>query len=96
MARLEITDVCKTKQGIVIALSQHEDDPFQIKERVFSEINLDDLRKENGLKILLHFMSAHLGKDEFTDCREKIENIDNFQRIDKQSIKEYKECFELK
>ena len=44
----------------MIALSLSEDDPFQIKERVFNEINLDDLRKENGLEILLQFMSAHL------------------------------------
>ena len=56
---------------------------------MFNEINLDDLRKENGLEILLQFMSAHLGKDEFTDCTEKIENLENFQRIDKQSIREY-------
>ena len=96
LAWREITDVCKTKQGIVIALSLPEDDPFQIKERVFNEINLDDLRKENGLEILLQFMSAHLGKDEFTDCTEKIENFENFQRIDKQSIREYIACFDLK
>ena len=44
---------------------------LQIKEKVFTEIPLDDLKKENGLEILLQFMGAYLGKDEFTDCTEK-------------------------
>ena len=42
----EVTEVCKSKQGIIIALLLPDDHPFQIKEKVFNQISLDDLRKE--------------------------------------------------
>ena len=96
LAWSEVTNICKTKQGIVIALSLPEDDPFQIKEKVFNEITLDDLKKENGLEMFLQFMGAHLGKDEFTDCTQKIDNFENFQRADRQSLREYIELFDSK
>ena len=41
----EVTDVCRTKHSIVIALSLPEDDRFHIKDKVFTDISLDDLKK---------------------------------------------------
>ena len=53
----EVTDIPKTKQGIAIALSLPQDSGESgIREKVFDEIELKDLKKENGLEILIsHF-----------------------------------------
>ena len=40
----EITDLAKEKQGVVIALSLPEDDESQIREKVFSQVKLEDLK----------------------------------------------------
>ena len=60
LAWLEVTDICKTKQGIVIALSLPKNEEFQIKEKVFSQVSLDDLKKEDCLDILIQFLDKHL------------------------------------
>ena len=62
LAWREVTDICKTKQGIVIALSLPENEEFHIKENVFSQISLDDLKREIGLDILIQFLDKHLKK----------------------------------
>ena len=52
----EVTDIPKTKQGIAIALSLPQDSGESgIREKVFDEIELKDLKKENGLEILINF-----------------------------------------
>ena len=43
----EITDLSKDKQGIAIALSLPEDDESQIREKVFDQISVDDLKSDN-------------------------------------------------
>ena len=45
----EITDLAKTKQGIAIALSLPEDDESKIKDKVFYQMSLEDLKSEDGL-----------------------------------------------
>ena len=45
-----MTEVSKSKQAIVIALSLPENNPYQIKEKVFDHINLYDLKREDGLR----------------------------------------------
>ena len=70
--------------------------PFQIKESVFNQISLDDLRKENVLDVLIQFLDGHLGKDVFTDSKEKFDDFENFQRADRQSIREYIASFDSK
>ena len=45
LAWREVTDISRFKQGIIIALSLPEDDKNQIKEKVFTQISLDDLKK---------------------------------------------------
>ena len=44
LAWQEVTDICKSKQGIVIALSLPENDEFHIKEKVFNQVSLNDLK----------------------------------------------------
>ena len=58
-----VNNVPKAKRGIAIALSLPANDSSEIREQVFEEISIDDLRKETGLKALLDFMDLKLGKD---------------------------------
>ena len=96
LAWREVTDISRFKQGIVIALSLPEDDKNQIKEKVFTQISLDDLKKEDGLDKLIKFLDTHLKKDELTDSIEKFEEFEDFQRIEGQSVSEYIALFEFK
>ena len=96
LAWREVTDICKTKQGIVIALSLSENEEFQIKEKVFNQVSLDDLKKEDGLDILIQFLDKHLKKDDLTDSIEKFEEFDDCQRAEGQSITEFIDSFDSK
>ena len=96
LAWREVTEISKAKQGIVIALSLPEDDSNQIREKVFNQISLDDLKKEDGLDILIKFMDAHLKKDELTDSVEKFEEFEDFQRAENHSVNEYILSFDAK
>ena len=60
LAWREVTDLRKDKQGMAIALSLPEDDKTQIREKVFEQISLDDLKKEDGLDTLIPFLDSHL------------------------------------
>ncbi len=42
-----------------------------IQEKVFDEIALDDMTKEDGFDTLLTFLDKKLKKDDLTDCRQK-------------------------
>ena len=57
-----MTDLRKDKQGVAIALSLPEDDKTQIREKVFEQISLDGLKKEDGLDTLIAFLDSHLKK----------------------------------
>ena len=96
LAWREVTEISKAKQGIVIALSLPEDDSHQIREKVFNQISLDDLKKENGLDTLIKFMDTHLKKDELTDSVEKYEDFEDLQRAENQSVNEYIQSFDAK
>ena len=75
----EVTEIKKSKQAIVIALSIQD---FAISENVFSQLSVDDLNQENGLDILIQFLDSFLGKDKLTDTLEKYEDFENCQRAD--------------
>ena len=55
LAWKEITDLRQDKQGIAIALSLPEEDESKIREKVFDQIPLDDLKSEDGFTVLLNF-----------------------------------------
>ena len=92
----ELSDLPKSKQGIVVALSLPEDDNTYIPERVFDQIPLQDLKTDNGLIILLNFLDKHCGKDELVDSLEKNEDFESFEREDRQSILNFISLFDLK
>ena len=61
LAWKRITEVKKEKQGILVALSLPDGSECGIRERVFDELDLDKLEKENGLDVLIAFLDEHLG-----------------------------------
>ena len=96
LAWKEITDLRQDKQGIAIALSLPEDDESKIREKVFDQIALDDLKSDDGLTVLLNFLDKHLAKDDLTDSLEKFEDFEDFKRAEGQSINEYVATFDAK
>ena len=74
LAWREITDLAKNKQGIAVALSLPEDDEHQIKDKVFDQISIDDLKDNFGLYILIAFLDKHLAKDDLADSLEKFDD----------------------
>ena len=73
--------ISRFKQGIVIALSLPENDENQIREKVFTQISLYDLKREDGLDKLIKFLDTHLKKDEITDSIEMFEEFDDFKEL---------------
>ena len=53
----EVTELAKKKRGIAIALSFPEDDEFGIREKIFDEIDLDELKEDDGLDKLIAFLN---------------------------------------
>ena len=89
LAWKEVTDIKKEKQGIVVALSLPEYDENGIRERVFDEMKIDDLKKDDGLNLLIAFMDKHLGKDDLAYSLEKFEDFEEYRRKAGQSMAEY-------
>ena len=87
LARREVTEISKEKQGIVIALPYlPRNNKHRIRDKLFSEISLDDLIKKDGLDNLIRFLDTHLKKDELTDNIEHFEAFEDFQRSQGQSM----------
>ena len=55
-----VTNLAKKKQGLAVALSLPEDDKSQIRDKVFNEINLEDLKKDDGIETLIAFFDKLL------------------------------------
>ena len=96
LAWKEITDLRQDKQGIAIALSLPEEDESKIREKVFHQIPLDDLKSDDGFTVLLNFLDKHLAKDDLSDSLEKFEDFEDFKRAEGQSINEYVATFDAK
>ena len=94
LAWREVTDLRKDKQGVAIALSLREDDKTQIREKVFEQISLDDLKKEDGLDTLKTFLDSHLKKDDLADSLEKFEEFEDFHRQSEMSITQHIASFD--
>ena len=96
LAWREVTELRKEKQGVAIALSLPENDKTQIREKVFEQISIEDLKMENGLDTLITFLDEHLKKDDLADSLEKFEEFEDFQRINGMSITEYIASFDTR
>ena len=56
LAWKEVTDLSSRKQAIAVALSLPEEDETQIRDKVFDQIPLEELKTENGLSLLVTFL----------------------------------------
>ena len=59
LAWQDITDFTKEKQCVAIAFSLPDDDESKIREKVFSKLKLEDLKKEDGLASSITFLYKH-------------------------------------
>ena len=55
----------KEKQGVAIALSLLEEDRNKIQEKVFNQIGLDQLKRDDGLDVLIQFLENLFEFEEF-------------------------------
>ena len=96
LAWKEVTDLSSRKQAIVVALSLPEDDETQIRDKVFDQLPLEELKKENGLSLLVTFFDKHLAKDDLSDSLEKFTDFENYERREGQTICDFIANFDTK
>ena len=96
LAWSEITELAKEKKGIAVALTLPEEDETKIREKVFEQIKIEDLKKETGFKTLLEFLDKHLAKDDLADNLEKFEEFEDLKRSEGQSMNEFIAIFDSK
>ena len=80
------------KQAIAVALSLPEEDETQIRGKVFDQLPLEELKKENGLS----FFNKHLEKDDLNDSIEKFTDFENYKRCEGQTIHDFIANFDTK
>ena len=85
----EITSVEEDKQGIAIALSLPKDHEQDIRNKVFDQISIEDLKKNNRLDTLIIFLGKELSKDGLSDAFGKYEEFESCGRKKGESILEY-------
>jgi hypothetical protein len=96
LAWREITSLPVEKQGVAIALSLPDDDPSKIREKVFDELTLDELKGEHGLEHLIEFLDKNLQEDDLLDSCEKYEHFEDYKRAANHNINEYINEFDLR
>ena len=96
LAWREVTEVCRSKQGIVLALTLPNEEPFKVRENVLNDLSLDELKRENGLDTLIEYLDVYLKKDDLSDRFEKYEDFENVQRTNEQNIREFIADFDSK
>ena len=47
-------------------LSLPEDDPSNIRDKVFNELDLDTLEVDDGITVFLNYMDKQFGRDDLT------------------------------
>ena len=90
------TSIEKKKQGLTVALSLPEDDPSNIRDKVFNELELDSLEVDTGIAVLLEYFDKLFGRDDLTVMYEKYIEFDRCRRKKGQKINEYILEFEQK
>ena len=84
-----VTELAKEKQGLAVALSFPESDESQIRDKVFSEVKMDDLKKADGIDTLIIFMDNLFKRDELTEVYEAYVNFDRYRRSASESMEKY-------
>lgn len=93
-----VTDLAKNKQGNFVVLSLPNKSKFgnDIRERAFESLPEDELNSDDGLKNLLKFLDAELGKNEVDDIIEKWDQFDSCKKSEDQALDDFIADFEAK
>lgn len=89
LAWREVTNLDKTKQGIAIALTLPDNDSKNIREKVFDEISVDNLKKDDGLDTLIKIFDGIYKKEDLSDCFERYEQFEALYRSPDQSMEDF-------
>ena len=76
----ELTDFTENKQGLAVAFSMPENESSGIRDRVFSDVAIDDLKGADGIEKLMAYMDKIFKKDELCDAYETFCDFDRFHR----------------
>ena len=77
------------EKGLILGLSLPEDDPQNIREKLWEKIPVEELSGAGGVKKFKEFMSACLGKDDLTMTYESYVEFDRFKRQKNQPIEDF-------
>ena len=86
---MRASSVDKSTQALVVALSLPEEDDSNIKEKVFSELDTDELNSEEGMKILLEFFDKRFLKDTFVEAYQKYQKWNRLSRKVDQKVEDF-------
>ncbi|KAG1651277.1 hypothetical protein GQR58_027299 [Nymphon striatum] len=75
-----LTDLDKRKMGVAIALSLPEEGLSSIRDKVFSDLILDELNSDDGVDSLIEFMDKIFKMDELSEAYEFYTEFDRFRR----------------
>ena len=89
----KVTKEEKKNWGNIIALSLPEDDPSDIRRKVFAGVAFDG---EAGFKTLMDFLDEEFSKDEVLDACEKIRALVTHKKDPSATMKQYISGFDAK
>ncbi|KAK6184040.1 hypothetical protein SNE40_006584 [Patella caerulea] len=75
-----LTDLDESKQALAVALTFDEHDPSGIRDKVFSDLPLDTLKSDDGMKELIQYMDKLFKKDQLSEAYEVYTEFDRFRR----------------
>ena len=92
-----VTDIPKTKQANLIALSLPNESRFgnNIRERVLERLSVSDLSKEDGLAALTEFLDGELASDATTELISKWDDWFDYERKSDQTMEQFIGEYEL-
>ena len=83
-----ITELEKSKQAIAVALSFLQNDSTHMRDKVFSEIKVDELKEDDGMDKLIKFMD-NIYKKDLTSAYEYYTTFHSFKRSPHETIENY-------
>ena len=83
------TGIEEKQKAVVLALSLPDTDESGVKDKLFNDISLADLSKEDGVKVFIEFMDGLFKKDDLSETYERYVQFDRFQKIASQNIDEF-------
>ena len=61
----------KSKLGMKLRIQRQRNTGYEIRDKVFSEVELDSLKLDDGLKKLLDYFDTQFEKDDLTETYER-------------------------